>query len=96
MARRQQRQTEEAIEATRETTTDPAVMAAGASVLLSWFHYFVRGNRDMGLFVGLWPPTILAFASYFEQTRMSDRLKRATGAGTTGIRESVQRMVGQQ
>jgi hypothetical protein len=91
MARRQQRQ--EAMEATQETSTDPAVLAASASVLLSWYYFFGRGDRDRGLFLGLWPPTILAFASYFEQTRMSDRLKRATGAGTTGIRESVQRMV---
>lgn len=83
------------MQATQETTTDPAVMAAGASVLLSWFYFFVRGDRQRGLFVGLWPPTILAFASYFEQTRMSDRLKHATGAAgsASGIRESVQRMV---
>lgn len=66
---------EEAAQATAETGTDPAVIAAGASVLLSWHQFFLRGNREFGLFVGLWPPTILAFASYFNQTRMSDQLK---------------------
>lgn len=64
-------------EAAAETTTDPAVVAAAASVILSWYQFFVRGNREMGLFVGLWPPTILAFASYFNQTRMADRLRGA-------------------
>ena len=77
--------------AAEETGTDPAVMAAAGSVLVSWYFYFVQGDREMGLFTGLWPPTILAFASYFEQTRMSDRLKRATGSD--GIVGRVERMV---
>ena len=72
---------ERAAEATAQTGTDPAVVAAGASVLLSWYYYFVRGERHIGLFVGLWPPTILAFASYFQQTRMSDKLDSSIGVG---------------
>lgn len=79
------------MEATAETGTDPAVIASAASVGLSWYYFFAKGDREMGLFVGLWPPTIMAFASYFNQTRMSNMLKRATGRG--GITESVQRMV---
>ena len=86
-----QRQQQEAMEATAETGTDPAVIASAASVVLSWYYFFVRGDREMGLFVGLWPPTIMAFASYFNQTRMSDMLQRATES--SGITESVQRMV---
>lgn len=86
-----QRQQQEAMEATAETGTDPAVIASAASVVLSWYYFFVRGDRETGLFVGLWPPTIMAFASYFNQTRMSDMLKRATES--SGITESVQRMV---
>lgn len=78
--------------AAEETGTDPAVMAAAGSVVLSWYYYFMRGNKEMGIFVGLWPPTFLAFASYFEQTRMSDRLERATGQ-ESGIRGSVQRIM---
>lgn len=69
-------QEQEAMEAASETTTDPAIVGAGAAVLLSWHQYFLRGNREMGLFVGLWPPTILAFASYFRQTNMYDRMRR--------------------
>lgn len=73
---------ERTAEATAETGTDPAVMAAGVSVLLSWYYFFVRGERHLGLFVGLWPPTILAFSSYFEQTRMSDQVRSALGSAS--------------
>ena len=64
------------MEAATETGTDPAVIAAAASVFLAWYEYFVAGNKAMGLFVGLWPPTIFAFASYFNETRMADQLRR--------------------
>ena len=70
---------------------DPAVWASAGSVLLSWYQFFVRGDREMGLFVGLWAPTILAFASYFEQTRTSQAIDRAMGR--SGIVESIERMV---
>lgn len=91
MATRQQRQQEEATEIAEETGTDPAIMAAAGSVLLSWYFFFVRGDREMGIFVGLWPPTVLAFASYFQQTRMSDRLERMMGR--SGLRESIERVM---
>jgi hypothetical protein len=70
---------------------DPAVIASAVSVGLSWYFFFLQGDRERGLFVGLWPPTILAFASYFEQARMSQKVRRLTSG--SGIRESVQRMV---
>jgi hypothetical protein len=71
-----ERQTEqETLEVTAETGTRPAVVAAGASVLMAWYFFFLRKDREMGLFVGLWPPTILAFASYFNQTEMREKLK---------------------
>lgn len=68
---------EEAFEATAETGTDPAVVAAAASILLSWHQFFLRGNRELGLFIAFWPPTILAFASYFNQTEMSESVEEA-------------------
>lgn len=73
---RRTRQQEQAAEVAGETGTDPAVIAATASVLLSWYEYFVRGNKALGLFIGLWPPTIFAFSSYFNQTRMADQLRQ--------------------
>jgi hypothetical protein len=87
-----ERNRREAMRAAEETGMDPAVIAAGTSVLLSLYYYFVRGKRELGTFVGLWPPTILAFASYFEQTRMSERLKRATDEESS-LRGSVQRIM---
>ena len=77
--------------AAERTSTDPAVVASAGAVVLSWYQFFVRGNKLTGLFVGLWAPTILAFASYFEQTRMGDALDRAMGR--SGIVESIERMV---
>jgi hypothetical protein len=91
MASRQE--TEAVGEVTRETGTDPAVMAAVASVLLAWYQFYLRGNREAGLFVGLWPPTILAFANYFEQTRMADKLEYAVGRSEESLRQSVSRMI---
>lgn len=87
MSTRTQRQEEEIV---ARTSADPAVLMAGGSVLLAWYYYFVQRNRQMGIFVGLWPPTVLAFASYFKQKRTSDLLERS---GVPGIRESVERMV---
>lgn len=87
-SRRQQRQAAEAVES---TSTDPWILASAGSVVLSWLVYFGARNRDMGLFVGLWAPTILAFASYFKQTRMHDQVNRAMGR--EGLVERVEQMV---
>lgn len=58
---------------------NPAVMAALGSVMLSWYYFFVRGDRMRGIFVGLWPPTFLAFASYFELEQITAKLEHVTG-----------------
>ena len=79
--------------AAEQTGMDPAVMASAASVALSWYFFFVKGDKLRGLFVGLWPPTFLAFASYFEQTRMSDMVKQATGSGSGGVVRSLERVM---
>jgi hypothetical protein len=41
--------------------------------------FFIRGNQERGIFIGLWPPTFLAFASYFEQARMHNTIEHLTG-----------------
>ncbi|QLG64340.1 hypothetical protein HUG12_20750 (plasmid) [Halorarum salinum] len=79
------------MKAARQTGMDPAILASAGSVALSWYYFFARGDRMRGLFVGLWAPTILAFASYYKQTRMHDRMQRAMGK--SGITNKVQRMV---
>lgn len=92
----QQEQTEKAMAAAGGTTTNPAVLVAAGSVVLSWYFYFVQGNKESGLFVGLWPPTILAFASYFNQTNMRDQLDQAMGRREEGVRGTVERIMGNQ
>jgi hypothetical protein len=64
-----------------EQGADMALLGAALSVLLSWYQFFYRGNRMRGIFIGLWPPTILAFASYLKQRGMSDRLNSSIVVG---------------
>ncbi|MFP8891600.1 hypothetical protein ACLI4U_17790 [Natrialbaceae archaeon A-CW2] len=71
----------------------PAAIASIASVGLSWYYFFVRGDRQRGLFVGLWPPTILAFASYFNQRGMQRQLETLTEPAAS-IKETIESVVG--
>ncbi len=80
-----------AMEAAEESTRDVAILASAVSVLLAWHQFFIRGNRERGLFIGLWPPTILAFASYFNQKRMEQRLQSLK---PSSIVESLDQMFG--
>ena len=73
----------EAVEEVGEQAIGPALLAAAASVGLSWYYFFLRGERQRGMFVGLWPPTILAFASYFNQRKMRQQLDTITKPGTS-------------
>lgn len=59
----QQEEKEAAKEIGKRTGMDPVVLAAAGSVLLAWYQFYVRGNREHGLFIGLWPPTLLAFSN---------------------------------
>ncbi|WP_458189282.1 hypothetical protein [Haladaptatus sp. NG-WS-4] len=79
------------MEAAEESTRDVAILASAVSVLLAWHQFFIRGNRERGLFIGLWPPTILAFASYFNQKRMEQRLQSLK---PSSIVESLDQMFG--
>ena len=84
---------EEAAEQMGQQAMGPAVMAAAASVGLAWYYFFLRGDKERGLFVGLWPPTILAFASYFNQRKMSQQLNTITQPGNT-IKNAIESMMG--
>jgi hypothetical protein len=60
---------ETAIETAEEMSADgltPAVLASVGSVALALYFYYVRGDKQRGQFVGFWPVTILALASYFK------------------------------
>jgi len=55
---------------------DPVATAAGAAVLYSWYKFYVRGDKLGGIFVGLWPPTLLAAASYLQQKNIVQKFKK--------------------
>ena len=63
---------DQSIEA-EEKASSGALMAAGLSVLYSLYLFYVQGERNEGIFVGLWAPTILTIASYVEQTDLTEK-----------------------
>lgn len=70
-----QRQMEEAKEIGERTGRDPVIMAAVGSVLLAWFQYYVRGNKEHGMFIGLWPPTLLAFSNAIRINAIDEKVE---------------------
>lgn len=60
--------------------TGSAGVAAVASVALALYFYYVRGEKQRGQFVGLWPATILGLASY---RRLGALLERQAQADAT-------------
>jgi hypothetical protein len=66
---------EEAKEIGERTGRDPVIMAAAGSVLLAWFQYYVRGNKEHGMFIGLWPPTLLAFSNAIRINAIDEKVE---------------------
>lgn len=60
------------------TGRDPIVLAAAGSVLLAWYQFYVRGNKEHGLFIGLWPPTLLAFSNAVRIKDISRKVESKT------------------
>ena len=58
--------TEEITDGIESERFGPAVLASIGSVLLALYFYYVQGDKQRGQFVGFWPVTILAMASYFQ------------------------------
>jgi hypothetical protein len=54
------------------------VLAAIGSVVLAWFQYYVRGNKEHGLFIGLWPPTMLAFSNSMRIKEINEKVESRT------------------
>ncbi|MGM0718210.1 MAG: hypothetical protein ACQET5_13800 [Halobacteriota archaeon] len=73
-----QKEKQVAREVGKRTGRDPVVVAAAGSVLLAWFQYYVRGNKEHGLFIGLWPPTLLAFSNAVRINEISEKLESRT------------------
>jgi hypothetical protein len=55
---------------------DPVFAVAVGSVLYSWYHFYIKGDTDTGLFVGLWAPTLLTAASYIQQKDVVRKFKK--------------------
>lgn len=71
---------------------DLALLASAASVLLAWHQFYLKGNKTRGLFIGLWPPTILAFSSYLNQRAILDKLDQSL-LSSTGSFESLRNLL---
>ncbi|WP_253737659.1 hypothetical protein [Halohasta salina] len=85
----------EGSEGTAETRgADLALIASAASVLLAWHQFYLKGNKTRGLFIGLWPPTILAFSSYLNQRAILDKLDQSL-LGSPGGLDSIRRLLGE-
>jgi hypothetical protein len=66
-------------EAGKRAGRDPVVIAAAGSVLLAWYQFYVRGNKEHGLFIGLWPPTMLALSNAVRINEISEKIEGRTG-----------------
>jgi hypothetical protein len=55
----------------------PAALASVGSVALALYYYYVRGDKQRGQFVGLWPATILGLAVYLKLDEVLRLLRRA-------------------
>lgn len=67
--------TTEAIEEIGTDGLSTAVLASVGSVVLALYFYYLRGDKQRGQFVGLWPATILALASYFKLEEIKQSLE---------------------
>ena len=75
----------ESVEETTDVSRDldesglgPAALAAVGSVALALYYYYVRGDKQRGQFIGLWPGTILGLATYI---KMNEVLKQLRAGG---------------
>ncbi|SFF86878.1 hypothetical protein SAMN04488063_0589 [Halopelagius inordinatus] len=64
---------EEIAEEAPMSAGDPIATLAAGSVLLSWYQFYVKGNKESGIFVGLWAPTLLAAANYVQQKDIAQK-----------------------
>ena len=69
------KEAEAAKEVGKRTGTDPIILAGIGSVFLAWYQYYVRGNEMHGLFIGLWPPTLLAFSNAIRINNISRKVE---------------------
>lgn len=57
-----------------ESSLGPAALASIGSVGLALYYYYVKGDKQRGQFVGLWPATILGLAVYLKVSEIKSLL----------------------
>jgi hypothetical protein len=65
----------ETLEKTPLASGDPVTVAAALSVVYSWYLFYLKADKRAGLFVGLWAPTLLGAAAYFQQKELYAKLE---------------------
>lgn len=68
---------EEMLEEAPMSVGDPVAVLAVGSVLFSWYQFYVKGETETGIFVGLWAPTLLAASNYFQQKDLIRRVRNS-------------------
>jgi hypothetical protein len=63
------------LEDTPLSSGDPVTLMAALSVAYSWYLFYLREDKTAGLFVGLWAPTLLGAAAYFQQKELYAKLE---------------------
>jgi len=77
-----------------EAGADTALIASVVSVGLALYAYFARGDRELGIFVGLWAPTILTLSNHFKQRDIEQQLQSMPLSGSGGnVRETIEELI---
>jgi hypothetical protein len=66
---------ESSLEETPLSSGDPVSVMAALSVAYSWYLFYLKEDKIAGLFVGLWAPTLLGAAAYFQQKKLYAKLE---------------------
>ena len=66
----------ESAENTPMSVGDPIAMLAAGSVAFSWYQFYVKGDKEYGIFTGLWAPTLLAGAAYLQQKDLVRKVRK--------------------
>lgn len=67
---------DEVLDSTPMSAGDPIASAAAASVVYAWYKFYIKGDKESGIFVGLWAPTLLAAAGYLQQKDLVRKIRR--------------------
>ncbi len=79
---------------TMEAGADTALIASVVSVGLALYAYFARGDRELGIFVGLWAPTILTLSNHFKQRDIEQQIQSIPLSAPAGnVRETIEELI---